>query len=165
MASDVRTAQVDHRVVTLVSAGSITDNGDGTSTLSGPTFGDDRDLCSTEPFREQPTIAFCTGFLVDPSLVATAAHCVNDASLANVRFGKVPDNAAVHVIGHPSGLPKKYAPGAVVRDNAPTRFFRANLDTYGGNCSDVTATRLRDRCVAARGRRWPVEHVGRHDPG
>ena len=49
------------------------------------------------------------------------------------RSGKVDDGAMVYVIGHPSGLPLKYAPGAVVRDNSPGSFFVANLDTYGGN--------------------------------
>lgn len=39
----------------------------------------------------------------------------------------------VFVIGYPSGLPLKYAPGANVRDISDPRFFVANLDTYGGN--------------------------------
>lgn len=47
--------------------------------------------------------------------------------------GKVGNTQALFVIGHPSGLPQKYAPGARVRDNSPTPFFVANLDTYGGN--------------------------------
>jgi hypothetical protein len=37
------------------------------------------------------------------------------------------------VIGHPAGLPTKVAGGAKVRDASPTGYFRANLDTYGGN--------------------------------
>jgi hypothetical protein len=37
------------------------------------------------------------------------------------------------VIGHPCGLPQKYAPGAQVRHNSAGPFFVANLDTYGGN--------------------------------
>jgi hypothetical protein len=45
----------------------------------------------------------------------------------------VGNGQAVHVIGHPVGLPAKYAPNATVRDNAPAAFFVANLDTYGGN--------------------------------
>jgi hypothetical protein len=49
------------------------------------------------------------------------------------RQGKIPDNTAVHVIGHPVGLPIKFAAGAKVRDNTPAAFFVANLDTYGGN--------------------------------
>lgn len=49
------------------------------------------------------------------------------------RTGKVPDSQGVYVIGHPSGLPMKYAPDAIVRDNDPVEFFVSNLDTYGGN--------------------------------
>jgi V8-like Glu-specific endopeptidase len=36
------------------------------------------------------------------------------------------------VVGHPSGIPTKVAGGANVRSVSPG-FFRANLDTYGGN--------------------------------
>jgi hypothetical protein len=179
-------------VVALVDFSDITDNGDGTSALNGPTFAVAHNLCQSEPFRNQPTVPFCSGFLVDPSIIATAAHCVNQGNLASIRFvfgfemsdantaettidndeiyrgirilgrqigtagtdwalvqldrpvlnhpcvrirrsGKVPDGAALHVIGHPSGLPKKHAGGAIVRDNTPSRYFVANLDTYGGN--------------------------------
>ncbi len=49
------------------------------------------------------------------------------------RFGRIGDTQVVHVIGHPSGLPTKFAGGAAVRDNLPNAFFVANLDTYGGN--------------------------------
>jgi V8-like Glu-specific endopeptidase len=179
-------------VVALIDSDNIVDNGDGTSTISGQNFGERYSLCENEPFREQPSIAFCSGFLVDPSIVATAAHCVESDTLSTIRFlfgfemvdantpqttinnseiysglrilgrqigtqgtdwalvqldrpvrnrpyvrirrsGMVSDNAAVHVIGHPCGIPKKYAPQAVVRDNAEARYFVANLDTYGGN--------------------------------
>lgn len=179
-------------VVALIDTGSIVDNGNGTSILNGQNFGTRYNLCQSEPYRNQPTIAFCSGFLVDPSIVATAAHCVDANNLNTVRFvfgfemtdantpnttidnneiyrgiriigrqiglqgadwtlvqldrpvrnhryvrirrsGKIPDGAAVHVIGHPCGLPKKYAGGAVVRDNTAARYFVANTDTYGGN--------------------------------
>ncbi|MCP4631549.1 MAG: trypsin-like peptidase domain-containing protein [candidate division Zixibacteria bacterium] len=49
------------------------------------------------------------------------------------RHGKISNNQALHVIGHPCGLPLKYAPRANVRDNTPRSYFVANLDTYGGN--------------------------------
>lgn len=178
--------------VALVRPSQVTDNGDGTSSLSGPTLGAARNLCATEPFRDQPAIAFCSGFLVAPTIVATAGHCLNASNFANVRLvfgyqmqdattatttisnsqiysavglighslgggqsdwalveldravpdhaplpirrtGKVSDNDPIHVIGHPSGLPKKVAGNAAVRDNSPAQHFVANLDTYGGN--------------------------------
>jgi hypothetical protein len=190
--TDARVLVDADSVAALIRTSNISDNGDGTSTLNGPTFGQARNLCQTEPFRTQPTIAFCSGFLVDPSIIATAAHCIEQSDLNAVKFvfgfemtdattartrvsndeiytgirilgrqigtagtdwalvqidrpvlnhryvrirhsGKVSDNAAVHVIGHPSGIPKKYAGGANVRDNTPARYFVANLDTYGGN--------------------------------
>jgi len=52
----------------------------------------------------------------------------------NIRkSGKIPDGARVHVIGHPVGLPLKYAGGAWVRDNSNEPYMVCNLDTYGGN--------------------------------
>ena len=179
-------------VVMLVNAGDITANNNGTSTIATRNFGTAYNLCPTERFRDQPIAGFCSGFLVDPSFVATAAHCVENATLANVRFvfgfqmrnattaettvptseiyrgiriigraignqgtdwcvvqldrpvlnhrhvrmrrsGQIANNAGVYVIGHPVGLPKKWAGGAAVRDNTPARYFVANLDTYGGN--------------------------------
>ena len=47
--------------------------------------------------------------------------------------GKVADGEDLVVIGHPVGLPRKYAGGATVQDNSESVYFQANLDTYGGN--------------------------------
>lgn len=47
--------------------------------------------------------------------------------------GKIGHNEKVHVIGHPSGLPLKFAGNAAVRNNDKQEYFVANLDTYGGN--------------------------------
>ena len=49
------------------------------------------------------------------------------------RRRRIGSSANLHVIGHPVGLPAKLAAGAAVRDNTPSPFFVANLDTYGGN--------------------------------
>jgi hypothetical protein len=46
------------------------------------------------------------------------------------RSGEIEQGANVYVIGHPSGLPLKFADGAFVRDNDDDVFFVANLDTY-----------------------------------
>ena len=51
------------------------------------------------------------------------------------RAGLVEVGTPLGVIGHPAGLPIKLAFGeqTAVSDNTPAGFFRANLDTYGGN--------------------------------
>ena len=49
------------------------------------------------------------------------------------RTAKVSDAEDLYVIGHPCGLPAKFADGAIVRANTDANFFVANLDTYGGN--------------------------------
>jgi len=179
-------------VASLIDIADITDNGDGTSTIKTVTFGQAQNLCSGEPFRNQPTSPFCTGFLVGTELIATAGHCVDGNNIGRTRFvfgfrmnpdgtpnviipngdiyrgiaivahklesagadyavvkldrpvtgrhilplrrtGKISEGESVYVLGHPSGLPLKYAPGAIVRTNSATSFFVANLDTYGGN--------------------------------
>jgi hypothetical protein len=179
-------------VVALFRAQNVTDNGNGTSTLQTQNFGAANNLCVGERFRDQPTGAFCSGFLVASDVIATAGHCVNAGNVTNIRFvfgfrmrnattaetvinnaeiyrgvaiigrqevgngadwalvridrpvtnhrivrirraGRIGDTQTVHVIGHPSGLPTKFAGGAAVRNNQPNEFFVANLDTYGGN--------------------------------
>lgn len=58
---------------------------------------------------------------------------VNDRKpLSFRRTGKIRKGQTVAVIGHPTGLPTKIADGAKVRSHA-SKFFVANLDTYGGN--------------------------------
>ena len=47
------------------------------SEIDDTKFGTDYMLCSTEPFREQPCTAFCSGVLVARDIVATAGHCVD----------------------------------------------------------------------------------------
>lgn len=52
---------------------------------------------------------------------------------AVLRTTDVAINEPVSVIGHPCGLPLKYADGATVLDISSPDFFTADLDTYGGN--------------------------------
>ena len=190
--ADLSIRNLADSVVSLIDISSISDNGDGNSTISTVPFRISHNLCEGERFREQPTAPFCSGFLVAPDIIATAGHCVNQNNLARTRFvfgfrmineteanvvipnndilrgvalivreeistgadfalvsldrpvtghtivpirrsGNIDDGEEVFVIGHPSGLPLKFANGAQVRDNSPSSFFVANLDTYGGN--------------------------------
>ncbi len=61
------------------------------------------------------------------------------------RRGKIQKNRDLFVIGHPNGLPAKYADGASVRDNGPQPYFVANLDTYGGNSGSPVFDKQRVR--------------------
>lgn len=177
-------------VAAVVDAALVSDNGDGTSTLTHSPFGKMFSLCTSEPFFNQPVVGWCSGFLVASDIVATAGHCLDSGSLGRWRFvfgfrmsdednailtipnddifegvgiiaremnaadyalirlnrvvetrnplelrkeGVIGLDQKVYVIGHPCGLPAKYAPDAVVRGNSHGKFFTANLDTYGGN--------------------------------
>lgn len=60
----------------------------------------DNNWCDSEPFVNQPTQAFCSGFLVDKDVLVTAGHCVKAMDIKDMRivFGyqlgenKVPQN-------------------------------------------------------------------------
>ena len=59
---------------------------------------------------------------------------VTNHRVASVRrVGSVANGQAVHVVGHPAGLPVKVAGNATVLDNTQGAFFAADLDIFGGN--------------------------------
>ena len=58
---------------------------------------------------------------------------VNDHNIVSINRESIKDKQKIHIIGHPKGLPLKYADGAEVTDNSPDAFFIANTDSYGGN--------------------------------
>ena len=65
----------------------IPDNGKKTAKLVTENFGDSFSLCKDEPFRDQPSGAFCSGSLVADDMVLTAGHCIRSASAcAGVKF-------------------------------------------------------------------------------
>jgi len=66
--------------------------------------------------------------------IAQLDRPVSQQWIAPIRHqGKVSDYQPIHVIGHPSGLPLKYADGASVQQNTHPLFFFSNTDTYQGN--------------------------------
>jgi trypsin-like peptidase len=69
----------------------------------------------------------------DWALVRLSRPVVGRSPVSFRTAGKIAVSQALFVIGHPCGLPLKFADGAAVRDNSPKPFFVANLDTYGGN--------------------------------
>ncbi len=64
-----------HATVGLVSTRDLNKN-DGTYSLKTRSYGESYNLCPTEPFREQRTGVFCSGFLVAPDVIITAGHCI-----------------------------------------------------------------------------------------
>ncbi len=50
-------------------------------------YGQSMGLCSTEPYFEQETAAFCSGFLLSPDTIVTAGHCIRSAdTCASTKF-------------------------------------------------------------------------------
>lgn len=54
--------------------------------LKANIFGPQYHLCQDEPYYNQPSGAFCSGFLVGPDLIATAGHCVEENKCPQVAF-------------------------------------------------------------------------------
>ncbi|HUW18953.1 MAG TPA: serine protease [Sedimentisphaerales bacterium] len=69
----------------------------------------------------------------DWGLIRLDREVTDHLPLSARKTGKVQDGSEVTLIGHPEGLPRKYAGGATVRDNTPDAYFQTNVDAYGGN--------------------------------
>jgi hypothetical protein len=73
-------------VVALFPSSQVTDLGDGSAAILTVNYGDSYNLCPSERFREQPIGSFCSGVLVAPDIIATAAHCITGETIADIRF-------------------------------------------------------------------------------
>lgn len=153
----------------------------------------ENDVCIDERFAKEPAVAYCSGFLVAPDLLVTAAHCMGSSDLKKNRWvfgwgyfdslneklnktepdnvyraveiverkidssgadyllvrldrevkdrkpltyrkeGKISKGTPLAVIGAPSGLPLKFADGAVVHKTVGNIYALTDLDTYSGN--------------------------------
>lgn len=72
--------------VALMRETDLASNGPLTAIRTIP-FGANRGMCVSEPFYEQETAAFCSGFLVTPDTIVTAGHCVRtQESCATTKF-------------------------------------------------------------------------------
>ena len=81
--SDIR--EIADSTVALVKKANLSQK-DNQVTLIGKKVGEAFGLCVDEPFREQPTSAFCSGFLVGDDLIATAGHCINQQTCQDIAF-------------------------------------------------------------------------------
>jgi hypothetical protein len=66
----------------------LTDKNNRISLLRVKNYGTVFNLCSKEPFRNQPIGAgrMCTGFLVKEGVIATAGHCADEKSVTELRI-------------------------------------------------------------------------------
>ena len=137
--------RTDHRVwaastCALISTARMVENQDGSwrvMPLAYTRFG--LPACPDEPFGDQRTAPFCTGFLVGSDLIATAGHCVNSVSgLDSVRF----------VFGY------EMLDAATLRTDFPPEYvYRGTaIVSTGSSALDHTILRL-DRPVTAPGAR------------
>lgn len=85
--SDPRWRAAARAVVALVSREDLTPVDGSAWTLPDESLGEIEELCPEERFRDQPSPAWCSGFLVAPDVVATAGHCIEtDADCEDVAF-------------------------------------------------------------------------------
>jgi hypothetical protein len=138
---------------TWVSLTSVTVSGPQVELL-GATLGDSQQLCTDEPFRDQPTPGFCSGALIGPDLVLTAGHCLNAQSCARSLFvfGFVSDAqgqvrtavpadhvfACARVVARLNGTADDYAVVQLDRPATPT-FTPATVRTSQGLLAQGTA--------------------------
>lgn len=71
--------------------------------------------------------------MLDYALVRLDRAVVDRKPLRVRTSGRVSSGTPLAVIGNPTGLPLKIADGAKVRDGNNDIYFKANLDTFGGN--------------------------------
>jgi len=72
--------------VAVVSASDMSSSGSSWTLDTSTSFGASYNLCSSEPYRDQPSSVFCSGFMVGDDLVATAGHCIDSAGCGSTGF-------------------------------------------------------------------------------
>ncbi|MDX9911819.1 MAG: proprotein convertase P-domain-containing protein [Phycisphaerales bacterium] len=85
---DATLRAISEAACVVVFTNELSDNGNGTYTLDTSPWTSQSGLsvCTDEPFRGQPQIGFCSGFLVGEDIITTAGHCVDSGDIGGVAF-------------------------------------------------------------------------------
>ncbi|OFZ16395.1 MAG: hypothetical protein A2X86_22005 [Bdellovibrionales bacterium GWA2_49_15] len=89
---------------------------------------------------------------------------VTDRAPLNFRLaGSVEAGESIVVVGHPSGLPTKISGGATVQQTNHPSYFKADLDTYGGNSGSAVFNQKTGEVegILVRGAKDYVYDIGR----
>lgn len=85
--TDAAVRTVADATVALIGDSNLSTQPNGKISIRGPNFGTAYQLCASEPYRDQNSAAFCSGFLVAPDRIATAGHCIGGSrACAETRF-------------------------------------------------------------------------------
>lgn len=74
--TDDRLLTLADSTVALVQTTDLTAASNESINLNTNNYGSIMNLCPTEKYREQDTLAFCSGSLIAPDIILTAGHCV-----------------------------------------------------------------------------------------
>lgn len=140
--TDARRRANARSVAAVIKAGDFSPTGTGKFSVSGTTLADRFEikgtpLCGREPFQDQPSCATGSAFLLTPTIVATAAHCLDVSNFH--KFSLVFDFEA----REDGSVPRSYSPDQIY---AVKRYIGGHFDTEGADWALVEL----DRRVAGR---------------
>lgn len=78
--------EVTESTVALIPNSALKIQSNGFIQLKTSQYGGSLNLCSNEPYYDQPTAANCSGSLVGADLIATAGHCITSTTCGKYSF-------------------------------------------------------------------------------
>lgn len=82
--ADVR--EVADSTAAVVRTTSLSQAPNGKTNIRAQSFQRNAGVCSSEPFSQEPSGAFCSAFLVGDDMMATAGHCIDSARCPQSSF-------------------------------------------------------------------------------
>lgn len=83
---DAVVREVANSTVAIIHKKFLKPDGNGRFIFTSTRFGPSQEMCSEEPYFDQPDAAICSGSLVGEDLIATAGHCVNHSTCKNYYY-------------------------------------------------------------------------------